>query len=835
MRKATIRTIWMLGFLAAGLVAGCGREQTVSPPAPLVISTVPANGATGVPVTQIISATFSEVMNGSTITNSTFTLTGPGATSVGGTVGFSGVTATFTPSAHLAGSTLYTATITTGAKDLINDGLATNFVWTFTTAPIPIVIATNPLNGATAVPLNQMITATFSVPMNAGTVTAAGTFILALGGVGGAGVPGAVVYDASSNTAIFSPTAALTANTQYTATITAAAQSAQGNNLAANFNWSFTTGAAANAVPPTVTSTNPASGAVNVPLNQKIAATFSTPMNPATISAAGTFTVAVAGVGGAAVLGTVTYSGTSALFSPAANLTANTQYTATITSAAKDLTGVRLAANYVWSFTTGLTANAGAPTVIATIPASGATNVPLNQRISATFSTPMNPATILAAGTFTVAVAGVGGAAVPGTVAYSGSTAVFTPAANLNASTQYTATITTTAQNLTGIAMAANFVWSFTTGLTANAAAPTITATNPVSAAINVPLDTTVNATFSTAMDPTTINNVTFTLAIAGVGGAAVNGTVSYNPVSLIATFTPSANLVSGTQYTATVSNQVKSLGGVALAAGVVPNPWSFTVGGSIGPIGPPLGAAATFGAFGGGAGITNQGLNTVINGDIGTTAVSTAVTGFHDGGVGCTYTETPLNVGTVNGKIYTAPPPPTTVCTSEGTAATFAIATQAASDALTAFNNLSPANRPGGTDPGAGQLGGLVLAPGTYKAAGGTFLITGSDLTLDAQNNPNAIWVFQMATSLTVGAAGAPRSVILVNGAQAKNVFWQVGSAATINGAGGGTMVGTIIASAGVTFSTAGNVAITTLNGRALGLNASVTMVNTVINVPAP
>jgi hypothetical protein len=127
------------------------------------------------------------------------------------------------------------------------------------------------------------------------------------------------------------------------------------------------------------------------------------------------------------------------------------------------------------------------------------------------------------------------------------------------------------------------------------------------------------------------------------------------------------------------------------------------------------------------------------------------------------------------------------------------------------------------------------VLAPGTYKAAGGTFLITGSDLTLDAQNNPNAIWVFQMATSLTVGAAGAPRSVILVNGAQAKNVFWQVGSAATINGAGGGTMVGTIIASAGVTFSTAGNVAITTLNGRALGLNASVTMVNTVINVPAP
>jgi len=94
---------------------------------------------------------------------------------------------------------------------------------------------------------------------------------------------------------------------------------------------------------------------------------------------------------------------------------------------------------------------------------------------------------------------------------------------------------------------------------------------------------------------------------------------------------------------------------------------------------------------------------------------------------------------------------------------------------------------------------------------------------------------VFQMATTLTVGAAALPRSVILAGGAQPKNVFWQVGSAATINAAGGGTMVGTIISSAGASFSTSGNAAITTLNGRALSLVASVTMTNTHINVPAP
>jgi hypothetical protein len=90
------------------------------------------------------------------------------------------------------------------------------------------------------------------------------------------------------------------------------------------------------------------------------------------------------------------------------------------------------------------------------------------------------------------------------------------------------------------------------------------------------------------------------------------------------------------------------------------------------------------------------------------------------------------------------------------------------------------------------------------------------------------------MGSSLTVGDT-APRSVILLHGALAKNVFWQVYSAATINGCAGGTMVGTIIAKQGVTFSTAGKAAITTLNGRALSLVASVTMVNTVINIPAP
>jgi uncharacterized repeat protein (TIGR02543 family) len=249
------------------------------------------------------------------------------------------------------------------------------------------------------------------------------------------------------------------------------------------------------------------------------------------------------------------------------------------------------------------------------------------------------------------------------------------------------------------------------------------------------------------------------------------------------------------------------------------------------------LGTIANFGAFGGNAGITNQGINTVINnGSIGSTAASTLVTGFHDN-TGDKYTETPLNIGDVKLRIYTDAPPPVIFAAGGpygGNATTKQIADQGLADANAAYISISPASKPGGTDPGAGELGGLVLAPGTYKAAGGTFKISLLDLTLDAKGDPNAVWIFQTASSLTVGVPAAGRSINLVGGAQAKNVFWYVGSTAVINYGGGGTMVGTIIANSGVTISSPGNSVNGPqcfLNGRAISLVSSVTMVNTTVN----
>ena len=616
---------------------------------------------------------------------------------------------------------------------------------------------------------------------------------------------------------------------------------------------------------PTVTAVAPANNATGVPINTLVVAAFSADMSAATLNAS-TFTVSCPAA--TAISGTVSYVAASrvATFKPASNLPANTICTATITTGATDTAGVRIAANFVWTFTTGTTIDVSRPGVTLTVPTTttpGPTGgVATNTAITAVFTEELAPATVTTT-SFTVTCPAP---CVPptGVVTYAPGTrtATFTPSAALAAGTTYTVTLTTLITDLSGNALggnqgalpaASNYVWSFTTAGPTAPANISVLSTNPSANGTGVCSNATINATFSvpsgTRIDPLSVNTSTFTVTGPGPATTAVTASsvVLDAATGRIATFTPQAALTAGGLYTARLKSGTTGVKDLAIPANVLGNDfiWTFTVSSTPcqAPTGQPptgpapfaLGSATSFGVFGGSAGTTNQGLLTVINGDLGTTAVSTAVTGFHDAGPGCTYTETPLNAGLVNGKIYTAAPPPTVACPSEGTPVTFAIATQARADALAAYNALVA--QPGGPDPGAGNLGSLTLAPGVYTAASGSFMIQGGDLTLDAQGNANAVWVFQMATTLTVGGPGAafPRSIILANGALAKNVFWQVGSAATINAGGGGSMAGTIIAQAGVSISTSGNVAIVTLNGRALSLGASVTMVNTVINVPAP
>ena len=204
---------------------------------PTVSSTTPANNATGVAVNTSIIATFSEAMDSSTITTDTFFVSSSG--NIAGTVVHSGTTATFTPTTALDYNKTYTATITTGAKDVAGNALEADYTWSFTTdsesdTTPPTVSSTNPANNATGVAVNTAITATFSEEMDPSTITT-DTFQVS----GSGNIAGTVTY--TDTTATFRPATDFDFNTTYTATITTGAKDVAGNALEADYTWSFTT------------------------------------------------------------------------------------------------------------------------------------------------------------------------------------------------------------------------------------------------------------------------------------------------------------------------------------------------------------------------------------------------------------------------------------------------------------------------------------------------------------------------------------------------------------------------------------------------------------------
>lgn len=192
------------------------------------------------------------------------------------------------------------------------------------------------------------------------------------------------------------------------------------------------------------------------------------------------------------------------------------------------------------------------------------------------------------------------------------------------------------------------------------------------------------------------------------------------------------------------------------------------------------LGTAASFSILAGTPAITNTGATTV-NRDVGIHPAA-SVTGFPPGMVG--------------GAIHAGD----------------AVALQAKSDLTTAY--LDAASRPLTATHGA--LGGLTLVGGVYNAGGVSLNLTGT-LTLDGQNDPNSVWIFQATSDLITASSS---SVSFVNGGQPCNVFWQVTSSATLGS--GSTFVGTILALTSITLANG-----VTVNGRALARNGDVTLIN--------
>lgn len=148
-------------------------------------------------------------------------------------------------------------------------------------------------------------------------------------------------------------------------------------------------------------------------------------------------------------------------------------------------------------------------------------------------------------------------------------------------------------------------------------------------------------------------------------------------------------------------------------------------------------------------------------------------------------------------------------------------IATQAKLDLTAAYNDAAGRST---TDMVtlSGNIGGLTLTPGLYKSTS-SLAVSSGDVTFDAKGNPNAVFIIQIASTLTTTSG---RKVILSGGALASNIFWQVGTSATF----GTTSVfkGTVMAMQSITFNTGA-----TLDGRALARTSEVTMAGNTIVKP--
>ncbi|MEK7515047.1 MAG: ice-binding family protein [Patescibacteria group bacterium] len=143
----------------------------------------------------------------------------------------------------------------------------------------------------------------------------------------------------------------------------------------------------------------------------------------------------------------------------------------------------------------------------------------------------------------------------------------------------------------------------------------------------------------------------------------------------------------------------------------------------------------------------------------------------------------------------------------------------QAKLDLVTAYN--AAAGQAATTT--ATELGGTIKTPGTYTSAGGTFALTGT-LTLDAQGDPNAVFIFKTNTTLTTAGAS---TIVLANNAQACNVFWQIGSSATLGA--NSSFKGTIMALTSITATTGAQI-----DGRVLARNGAVTLDINAVSRPA-
>lgn len=319
------------------------------------------------------------------------------------------------------------------------------------------------------------------------------------------------------------------------------------------------------AAAPKVISVSPADGALDCPITQTFTVTFDQEMQATSINAG---TLYIHATGGFALPAVVAYDAATrtATLVPSSPLVARTTYYVHLTTSVKSAEGLSVqGARLVWHFRT---LNNTPPRVVATSPVDGSVNCPLNQVMSITFDSPMDPDKLTGTSFY---FAKRGGPVLPATITYDPATktATLTPKAELEEAATYEVSLIGTATGINGMFVyGAPIVWRFTTILVQP---PAVQTRMPAPGAADQPLDVTVTVTFDRPMDRATITGDTF--YIEEVGGDRVDAVLTANEAA--ATLAPKFKLRPETTYLVTLSPDIKSVKGAGLVD--APITWTFT------------------------------------------------------------------------------------------------------------------------------------------------------------------------------------------------------------------------------------------------------------------
>ncbi len=430
--------------------------------APEVRGIVPSSDATGVDLSSAVVATFSEAIAPASLAGAFAVFREGTEQPIDVALVAEGSTATVRPSSSLEANTRYRAVIYAAVTDRSGNSLLQPYTWHFTTgaAPdtrAPVIASTSPLKGASDVAVDARIVAEFSEAMQPESVEDSEAVILTRG-EDDERVDVTLQYE-DGQVSVLPPSGGLNAETRYTVTVRARVRDTSGNAMASDYSWSFTTRAAPDTTPPSVTSTVPTDGEADVSVDAAVAASFSEPVERQSVIDNFSLYLDEDGTGETLqrIEGAVSVIDLTAHFTPNAQLRRGATYRVVLGAQVADANGNTLGTDYSWAFSVEEVDDE--PLVVTGVsPGEGATGVCTLVAPTITFSEAMNASSVESALRLYQ-----DGDLIPGTPAGEGTVYKLFPDQPLLYQHTYNVTLASEAESTTGKQLQEPLSWSFTT------------------------------------------------------------------------------------------------------------------------------------------------------------------------------------------------------------------------------------------------------------------------------------------------------------------------------------------------------------------------------------